>query len=197
MGAECMSYYVANLSATLRLSRSSWLAWQWTGPSRAISFLASWKDYWGASASLPRGRVILHLPVRAMAVHGLQLCMRQSPVLNKGMLRHQKLWGCLPAWTSVTRRPSSRHRGISYHQFSQTRSSSPRWLRLCLSVSGGVKGTSFGPSPRDPVRSTSTREQGAQTGGIEIRGTHPQYLTAHSASAGADQRGFQYRFRWD
>ena len=47
-----MSYYVANLSGTRRSSSSSWLAWQWTGPSRAISFLASWKDYWGASALL-------------------------------------------------------------------------------------------------------------------------------------------------
>ena len=129
-----MSYYVANLSDTLRSSRSSWLAWQWTGPSRAISFLASWKDYWGASASLPWGRVILpHLPVRALATRAPQLCMRQSPELSKGMLRHQKLWGCLPTWTSVTRRVSSRRRGISYHQFSRTRSSSPRWLRLCSS----------------------------------------------------------------
>ena len=65
--------------------------------------------------------------------NGPQLCVRQSPILNKGMLRHQKLWGCLPAWTSVTRRPSSRHKGISHHQFSQTCSSSPRWLRLCSS----------------------------------------------------------------
>ena len=81
-----------------------------------------------------RGRVILpHLPVRALAARGPQLCMRQSPILNKGMLRHQKLWGCLPAWTSVTRRLSSRCKNISYHQFSQTHSSSPRWLRLCSS----------------------------------------------------------------
>ena len=67
-----------------------------------------------------------HLPMRALAARGPQLCMRQSPVLNKGVLRHQKLWGCLPAWTSITRRPSSRHKGISHHQFSRTHSSSPR-----------------------------------------------------------------------
>ena len=33
--------------------------------------------------------------------------------------------------------------------------------------------------------------------GIEIGGTHPQHLSAYSSSAGADQRGFQHRFRWD
>ena len=88
----------------------------------------------GSLALLPRGMVILpHLPVRALAMRGPQPCVRQSPVLNKGMLRHQKLWGCLPAWTSIMRRPSSRRKGISYHQFSRTHSSSPRWLRLCSS----------------------------------------------------------------
>ena len=36
-----MSYCVVNLSDTLRSFRSSWLAWQWTGPSKAISSLVS------------------------------------------------------------------------------------------------------------------------------------------------------------
>ena len=129
-----MSYCVANPSDTLRLSRSSWLVWQQTGPLRAISSLASWKDYWGASALLPWGRVILpHLPMRALATLGPQLCVRQSPELSRRMLRHQKLWGCLPTWTFITRRVSLKHRDISYHQFSWTRSSSLRRLRQCSS----------------------------------------------------------------
>ena len=42
-----------NLSGTLRLPRSSWWVWQLTGPLKVISFLVSWRDYWGALASLP------------------------------------------------------------------------------------------------------------------------------------------------
>ena len=88
----------------------------------------------GSLGIAARGRVILpHLPVRVLAACGPQLCMRQSPKLSRGMLRHPELWGCLPTWTFVTRRVSSKRRGISYHQFSRTRSSSLRWLRLCSS----------------------------------------------------------------
>ena len=136
-------------------------------PLRAISFLASWKDYWGASALLPRGRVILpHLPVRALATRGPQLCVRQSPELTKGMLRHQKLWGCLLTWTFITRRVSSKCRGISYHQFSWTHSSSLRWLRLCLSWQSlqWCRRYFLQPIATRLVRSTSTRERWAQTG---------------------------------
>ena len=39
--------------------------------------------------------------------------------------------GCLPTWTFITRRVSSKNKDISYHQFSRTRSSSLRWLRQC------------------------------------------------------------------
>ena len=46
-------------------------------------------------------------------------------------LRHQKLWGCLPTWTSSTKRVSLRNKNISYHPSSQTPSSSLRWLRQC------------------------------------------------------------------
>ena len=101
-------------------------------PLKAISSLASWRDYWGALAWLPPGRVVLPpLLVRALAAPGPQPCMKQSPELSRRRLRHQKLWGCLPTWTFVTRRVSSKNKDISYHQFSQTRSSSLRWLRQC------------------------------------------------------------------
>ena len=50
-----MSCCVANLSGTLRSFHSSWLVWQQTGPSKVISSLASWRDYWGALAWLPPG----------------------------------------------------------------------------------------------------------------------------------------------
>ena len=53
-----------------------------------------------------------------------------SRIEQKG-LRHQKLWGCLPTWTFVMRRVSSKNKDISYHQFSRTCSSSLRWLRQC------------------------------------------------------------------
>ena len=92
------------------------LVWQQTGPSKVISSLASWRDYWGALAWLPPGRVILPpLPVRALAMPGPPPCIEQSPKLNRRRLRHQKLWGCLPTWTSVTKRVSSRNKDISYH----------------------------------------------------------------------------------
>ena len=114
-----MSCCVANLSDTLRSFRSSWLVWQQTGPSKVISSPASWRDCWGALAWLPPGRVILpHLPVMALAVPGPQPCVKQSPELSRRRLRHQKLWGCLPAWTFITRRVSSKNKDISYHQFS-------------------------------------------------------------------------------
>ena len=78
------------------------------------------------------GRVILPpLPVRALAAPGPQLCVKQSPELSRRRLRHQKLWGCLPTWTFVTRRVSSKNKDISYHPFSRTGSSSLRWLRQC------------------------------------------------------------------
>ena len=113
------------------------VVWQQTGPSKVISSLASWRDYWGALAWLPPGRVILPpLPVMVLAVPGPQPCVKQSPELSRRRLRHQKLWGCLPTWTFITRRVSSKNKDISYHQFSRTRSSSLRWLRQC---SGLVK----------------------------------------------------------
>ena len=37
---------------------------------------------------------------------------------------------------------------------------------------------------------------GGPTAGIKIGGACSKHLTAHSASPGADQRGFQHRFRW-
>ena len=78
------------------------------------------------------GRVILPpLPVRVPAAPGPQPCVKQSPELSRGRLRHQKLWGCLPTWTFITRRVSSRNKDISYHPFSRTRSSSLRWLKQC------------------------------------------------------------------
>ena len=108
-----MSYCVVNLSDTLRLFRSSWWVWQRTGPSKAISSLVSWRDYWGALASLPPGRIILpHLPVRGLAMPGPQLCVRQSHGLSRRRLRHQELWGCLPTWTFITRRISSKNRHL-------------------------------------------------------------------------------------
>ena len=86
----------------------------------------------GLLVLLPPGRVILpHLPVRVLATPGPQPCVKQSHELSRRMLRHQKLWGCLPTWTFVTRRVSSKNKDISYHQFSRTRSSSLRWLRQC------------------------------------------------------------------
>ena len=76
-------------------------------PLESNFFPGSWRDYWGALALLPPGRVILpHLPVRALAAPGPQLCRKQSHELSRRMLRHQKLWGCLPTWTFVTRRVS-------------------------------------------------------------------------------------------
>ena len=69
--------------------------------------------------------------MRALATPGPLLCMEQSPEFNRRRLRHQKLWGCLPTWTSVTKRVSSRNKDISYHPSSRTRSSSLRWLRQC------------------------------------------------------------------
>ena len=95
-----MSCCIANLSGIPRSLRSSWLVWQQTGPSKVISSPASWRDYWGALAWLPPGRVILpSLPVRVLAVPGPQPCMEQFPEPNRRRLRHQKLWGCLPTWT--------------------------------------------------------------------------------------------------
>ena len=127
-----MSCCVANLSGILRSLRSSWLVWQQTGPSKVISSLASWRDYWGALAWPPLGRVILpSLPVRALATPGPQPCVEQSSELNRRRLRHQKLWGCLPTLISSTKRVSSRNKDISYHPSSRTRSSSLRWLRQC------------------------------------------------------------------
>ena len=117
-GAECVSCCVANLSGILRSLRSSWSVWQQTGPSKVISSPASWRDYWGALAWLPPGRVIFPpLPVRALAAPGPPLCVEQSPELNRRRLRRQKRWGCLPTWTSVTKRVSSRNKDISYHPF--------------------------------------------------------------------------------
>ena len=111
--AEYVSYCIVNLSDTLRSFRSSWLVWQWTGPSNATSSLVSWRDYWGVLALLPPGRVILpHLPMRALATLGPQPCMRQSHELSRRMLRYQKLWGCLPTWTFITRRISSKNRHL-------------------------------------------------------------------------------------
>ena len=78
------------------------------------------------------GRVILPpLPVMALAMPGPQPCVKQSPELSRRRLRHQKLWDCLPTWTFVTRRVSSKNKDILNHQFSRTRSSSLRWLRQC------------------------------------------------------------------
>ena len=132
IGAECVSCCVANLSGIPRSLRSSWLVWQQTGPSKVISSPASWRDYWGALAWPPLGRVILpSLPVRVLAVPGPLPCVGQSPELNRRRLRYQKLWGCLPTWTSGTKRVSSRNKDISYHPSSWTRSSSLRWLRQC------------------------------------------------------------------
>ena len=75
-----MSCCVANLSGIPRSLSSSWLVWQQTGPSKAISSLAFWRDYWGALAWLPPGRVILPSPPRRVqAAHGLQPCVEQSP----------------------------------------------------------------------------------------------------------------------
>ena len=111
-----MSCCVANLSGIPRSLRSSWLVWQQTGPSKAISSPASWRDYWGALAWPPQGRVILPSPpMRALAVHGPQPCVEQSPELNRRRLRHQKWWGCLPTWTSSTKRVYSINKDISYH----------------------------------------------------------------------------------
>ena len=130
--AECVSCCVANLSDTLRSFHSSWLVWQQTGPLKVISSPASWRDYWEALALLPPGRVILPpLPMRVLAAPGPQPCVKQSPELSRRRLRHQKLWGCLPTWTFVTRRVSSKNKDISYHQLSRTHSSSLRWLRQC------------------------------------------------------------------
>ena len=70
-------------------------------------------------------------PVRALAAPGPQLCVEQFPEPNRRRLRHQKLWGCLPTWTSSTKRVSSINKDISYHPSSRTRSSSLRWLRQC------------------------------------------------------------------
>ena len=76
-------------------------------PIESNFFPASWRDYWGALAWLPPGRVILpHLPVMALAMPGPQPCVKQSPELSRRRLRHQKLWGCLPTWTFITRRVS-------------------------------------------------------------------------------------------
>ena len=73
----------------------------------------------GSLAWLPPGRVILPpLPMMPLAVPGPQLCVKQSPKLSRRRLRHQKLWGCLPTWTFITRRVSSKNKDISYHQFS-------------------------------------------------------------------------------
>ena len=123
---------VANLSGIPRSLRLSWLVWQQTGPSKAISSPASWRDYWGALAWLPQGRVILPSPpVRALAAHGPQPYVEQSPEQNRRRLRHQKWWGCLPTWTSSTKRAYSINKDISYHPSSRTRSSSLTWLRQC------------------------------------------------------------------
>ena len=87
-----LSCCIVKLSDTLRSFRSSWLVWQQTGPSKVISSPASWRDYWGALAWLPPGRVILPpLPVRALAMPGPQPCVKQSPELSRRRLRHQKL----------------------------------------------------------------------------------------------------------
>ena len=78
------------------------------------------------------GRVILPSPpMRALAVPGPQPCVEQFPEPNRRRLRYQKLWGCLPTWTSSTKRVSLRNKDISYHPSSRTRSSSLRWLRQC------------------------------------------------------------------
>ena len=132
IGAECMGCCVANLSGIPRSLRSSWLVWQQTGPSKAISSPASWRDYWGALAWPPQGRVILPSPpVRALAMHGPQPYIEQSPKLNRRRLRHQKWWGCLPTGTSSTKRAYLINKDISYHPSSRTRSSSLTWLRQC------------------------------------------------------------------
>ena len=71
---------------------------------------------------------------REGAGHAWSMAVREAiSQLSRRMLRHQKLWGCLPTWTLVTRRVSLKHGDISYHQFSLTRSSSLRWLRQCSS----------------------------------------------------------------
>ena len=125
---------------------------------------------------------------------GPQPCVKQSLELSRRRLRHQKLWGCLPTWTFVTRRVSSKNKGISYHQFSQTRSSSLRFLRQC----------SGWQSPRWcrrhflwPVATRChplhlSQGQWALAAGIKIRGACSKHLTVHSTSPGADQRGFQH-----
>ena len=68
-------------------------------------------------------------PRRARATHGLQPCVEQSPELNRRRLRHQKWWGCLPTWTSSTKRVYSINKDISYHPSSRTRSSFLMWLK--------------------------------------------------------------------
>ena len=75
-----MSCCVANLSGILRSFRSSWLVWQQTGPSKVISSPASCRDYWGALAWLPPGRVILlPLHVRALAAgHAWSTAVREA-----------------------------------------------------------------------------------------------------------------------
>ena len=113
IGAECVSCCVVNLSGIPRSLHSSWLVWQQTGPSKAISSPASWRDYWGALAWLPQWRVILPSPpVRALATHGPQQYIEQSPKPNRRRLRHQKWWGCLPTWTSSTKRAYSINRHL-------------------------------------------------------------------------------------
>ena len=113
-----------------------------------------------------------------------------STAMHEAMsqIEQQEVWGCLPTWTFVTRRVSLKNKGISYHQFSRTRSSSLRWLRQC----------SGWQSPRwcrrhflRPV-ATSARGRWAQAAGIKIGGVCSKHLTVHSASPGADQRGFQH-----
>ena len=49
-----------------------------------------------------------HLPVRVLAMLGPQPCIRQSHRLSRRRLRHQEVWGCLPTWTFVRRRISSK-----------------------------------------------------------------------------------------
>ena len=70
-------------------------------------------------------------PMRALATHGPQPYVEQSPKPNRRRLRHQKWWGCLPAWTSSTKRAYSLNKEISYHPSFWTRSSSLTWLRQC------------------------------------------------------------------
>ena len=72
------------------------------------------KGLLGSLGMAAPGRAILPpLPVRALAAPGPPPCVEQSPELNRRRLRHQKLWGCLATWTSITKRVSSRNKDPS------------------------------------------------------------------------------------